>query len=221
MSKLGYGNTIIHNLKIKELNNFGNRATYSQRSITTVLTAPSLVTVVCPQVVPKATLKLLESLQVAVHVPEVGQLQVEFQLTDEGVNSQLSPFKLFKTVMAPPLTVLVLRALPVIAMVPEVVAVISSKATASGPVKRRLVPESENVKVLAPVLTRVCPPEGEFTPKTAPRRPLIPILGIRVTESPLAGIVQVAFPVPANVKVTAPEIVPPAAVLHPVRFFNF
>ena len=91
-----------------------------------------------------------------------------------------------------------------------------SNVTALGEINFLEVPVSLKVYVATPVFDTACPDGNKFcTPNIAPRSPFTPMLAVRTTPSPTAGMVQVAAPVPLKVNNTTPEIVPPATVEQP------
>ena len=75
---------------------------------------------------------VLPSLQVAVQLPDTGQLQLDDHETDDGEKLQLTPFRLFTTCNPPPLMTRLDRSVPEIVILDEVV-VVKSKSVAPPP----------------------------------------------------------------------------------------
>ena len=111
------------------------------------------MTVASPQVDPKATLMVVESVHEPLQDPEVGQLQEEVQATDAGVIVQLTEVKLLTTVIPPPVIVRIFLDAPVTEIGEEVDVVTSKIFSPLGVVNVRVMPEFEKLKFVE--LTRV------------------------------------------------------------------
>ena len=188
----------------------------------TDLISDPLVTVVTPQALLKAIVNVEESEHDPDQVPDVGQLQLAVHVTTLGFNVQLRAVKLSTTVIPPPLTVRELRPALVIAIGADVDVVTSKTTLPELVVNLRLIPVfSKVIELIFPIFLIFCPVLTALTAKLAPRRPDIEKFGIRLTKSFVAGIVQVAAPVPEKLSVTVPFITPVVPTEQPDRFLIF
>lgn len=182
----------------------------------TVLVSVPLVTVVDPQVLLKATVKVVASEHVPLQFPAVGQLQPAVHEIELGVRLQLTEVKLLTTVSPPPVIVRLALLTPVTVIALLVDVVTSRIVFPAGVVKALRIPELANVKLVASTRVTVCPVEVAETAKVAPRSPVMVKFGTLETASLASGIVHVPIPLPVKLSVILPLMVPPPGNVQPV-----